>query len=196
MYRDTGLPISAIWAAVSQARLSWRAVIGLIGSFREQPPLSACRVVPSAQQLEQMRRKHRVADPCSLCPVRSGSPCACCRCRIPSARPPRTHESSPIGHARCRLVLEPRRIERRATSSGLRTTGSLHGTWINWCMVDNLSARKRDVEKEPQCRDTLVEGRNTGAARRQMKLIAAYVFEAGGIGRQSRKAAKCLTLCT
>src|SRR5947208_2353756 len=28
---DTCLPISAIWAAVSQARLSWRADIGLTG---------------------------------------------------------------------------------------------------------------------------------------------------------------------
>src|SRR5665213_1670220 len=58
--------------------------------------------------------------------------------------------------------------------------------------VQDVGAPKRDPEKEPQCRDALVEGRNAGATRRQMQLIAAHVFEAGGIGRAAKEGGEVL----
>ena len=44
---DTGLPISAIWAAAWQARLSWRVVIGCAGRGRETA--SPAAVLPSTR---------------------------------------------------------------------------------------------------------------------------------------------------
>ena len=59
-------------------------------------------------------------------------------------------------------------------------------------VVHDVGAPKRDPEKEPQCRDALVEGRNAGPTCRQMKLIAAYVFEARGIGRAAEEGGEVL----
>src|SRR6202051_7756 len=65
------------------------------GSFRETaspagvPP---CTTRATAQADAATASRSGLCDPC---PVRSGSPCACCRCRIPSARPPRTRAIRP-----------------------------------------------------------------------------------------------------
>ena len=59
-------------------------------------------------------------------------------------------------------------------------------------MVDDVGTSERDLEKEPQCRNALVEGRNAGATRRQMKLIAAYVFEARRVGRAAEEGSEVL----
>jgi uncharacterized protein len=58
--------------------------------------------------------------------------------------------------------------------------------------LHDVGAPERDLEKEPQCRDALVEGRNAGTARRQMKLIAAYVFEARRVGRSAEEGGEVL----
>jgi hypothetical protein len=43
---------------------------------------------------------------------------------------------------------------------------------------NDLLAPKRDLKKEPQRRDGLIEGRHTHPARSQMQLVAAHVLEA------------------
>jgi hypothetical protein len=49
-------------------------------------------------------------------------------------------------------------------------------------VLDDLVAPERDLKKEAQCRDGLVEGRRTPAARSQMQQVAAHVLEARRIG--------------
>jgi hypothetical protein len=56
-----------------------------------------------------------------------------------------------------------------------------------------MSARPSVIlKKKPQCRDALVEGQNAGATRRQIKLIAADVFEARRIGRAAEEGSEVL----
>src|SRR5229473_2756121 len=102
-------------------------------------------------------------------------------------------QSGAIGHTQCRLVFEPRRrIEK--TRDFLRAQDHRQLAWHvdKLGMVDDVGAPKRDLEKEPQCRDALVEGRNASATRRQMKLIAAYVFEARRVGRAAEEGSEVL----
>src|SRR5437868_2716782 len=54
-------------------------------------------------------------------------------------------------------------------------------------MLDDLVAPERHLEKEPQRRDGLVDGRHTDAARRQMQLVAADVLETRRIRGSSEK---------
>ena len=49
-------------------------------------------------------------------------------------------------------------------------------------IIQDVGAAERNPEKEPQRRDALVEGRHSGAARRQMQLVATHVLEARGAG--------------
>src|SRR6266478_5464784 len=71
---------------------------------------------------------------------------------------------------------------KRATSSGLNTTGTLRGSFmVDRCLL--RSGIKRHLEKEPQCRDCGVDLGDAGAARRQMQLKAAYILRFGCIGR-------------
>lgn len=97
-------------------------------------------------------------------------------------------QSGPIGHTQCRLVFEPRRrIEK--TRDFLRAQDHRQLAWRvdKLGMVDDVGAPKCDPEKEPQRRDALVEGRHAGATRRQMKLIAADVFETRRVGRTAEE---------
>jgi hypothetical protein len=59
-------------------------------------------------------------------------------------------------------------------------------------VVHDVGTPKRDSEKEPQCRDALVEGRHAGAARGQMQLIAPHVLEACRVGRSAEKSGEVL----
>jgi hypothetical protein len=45
-------------------------------------------------------------------------------------------------------------------------------------VLDDIVAPERDLKKEPQRRDGLVDGRHANTARSQMELVAAYVLEA------------------
>src|SRR5215813_6136742 len=54
-------------------------------------------------------------------------------------------------------------------------------------MLDDLAAPERDLEKEPQRRDGLIDGRHTDAACRQMQLVAAHVLEGCRIRRSAEK---------
>src|SRR5665647_2282374 len=102
-------------------------------------------------------------------------------------------QSGPICHTQCRLVLETRRrIEK--TCDFLRAQDDRQLAWRvdKLGVVHDVCAPKRDLEKEPQCRDALVEGRNAGATRRQMKLIAANVFEARRVGRAAEEGSEVL----
>jgi hypothetical protein len=45
-------------------------------------------------------------------------------------------------------------------------------------VLDDLVAPQRDLKKEPQGRNGLIDGRHTNTARRQMQLMAAHVLEA------------------
>src|SRR5882757_2061000 len=159
----------------------------------KQPPLWACRVVPGAQQLEQMRRKHHVAVLVALALFDPDHHALA----VDVGYLQRDHlghtQSGPIGHTQCRLVFEPRRrIEK--TRDFLRAQDDRQLAWHvdKLGMVHDVGAPKRDLEKEPQCRDALVEGRNAGATRRQMKLIAAYVFEARRVGRSAEEGSEVL----
>ncbi len=59
-------------------------------------------------------------------------------------------------------------------------------------MVQDVGTPKRDPEKEPQLRDALVEGRNARTTSRQMKLIAAHVFETRGVERAAKEGSEVL----
>src|SRR5579863_8670568 len=98
-----------------------------------------------------------------------------------------------IGHTQCHLVFEPRcRIEK--TRDFLRAQDDRQLAWLvdKLGVVHDIGAPKRDPEKEPQRRDALIEGRNPRATCRQMKLIAANVFETRGIGRAAKESSKML----
>src|SRR3972149_5039048 len=61
------------------------------------------------------------------------------------------------------------------------------------CRVrDDVVSSKRDPEKEPQRRSTLIEGRNADAARSEMRLIAANVLERRSIGRMAEEGGELL----
>jgi hypothetical protein len=45
-------------------------------------------------------------------------------------------------------------------------------------MLDDLVATERNLKKEPQRRDSLIDGRHANAARRQMQLVAAHILKA------------------
>src|SRR6266853_6702477 len=179
-----------MWAAASQARLSWRAVIGLTGFI---PGNSHPCGRATSQQLKQMRRKHHVAVLVALALFDPDHHALA----VDVGYLQRDHlghtQSGPIGHTQCHLVFEPRRrIEK--TCDFLRAQDHRQLAWLvdKLGMVHDVGAPKRDLEKEPQCRDALVEGRNAGATRRQMKLIAAYLFEARGIGRAAEEGSEVL----
>src|SRR3984957_14596635 len=160
---------------------------------RKQPPLWACRVVPGAQQLEQMRRKHHVAVFVALALFDPDHHALA----VDVGYLQRNHlghsQSGPIGHTQCHLVFEPRRrIEKTRDFLRAQDHRQLAGNVDKLGVVHDVGAPKRDLEKEPQCRDALVEGRNAGATRRQMKLIAAYVFEARRVGRSAEEGGEVL----
>src|SRR5450755_3844605 len=136
----------------------------------KQPPVWACHVVPGAQQLKQMRRKHHVAVLVAFALFDPDHHALA----VDIGYLQRDHlghtQSSPIGHTQCRLVFEPRRrIEK--TRDFLRAQDHRQLAWLvdKLGVVQDVGAPKRNPEKEPQCRDALVEGRNAGATRHQMK---------------------------
>src|SRR5450631_2642822 len=136
----------------------------------KQPPLWTRRVVPRAQQLEQMRRKHHVAVLVTLALFDPDHHALA----VDVGYLQRNHlghaQSGPIGHTQCRLVFEPRcGIEK--TRDFFRAQHDRQLAWLldELGMVEDVGATKRDPEEEPQCRDALVEGRNARATCRQMK---------------------------
>src|SRR6195256_4179120 len=127
----------------------------------KQPPLWTRRVVPGAQQLEQMRRKHHVSVLVTFALFDPDHHALA----VDVGYLQRNHlghaQSGPIGHAQCRLVFEPRcRIEK--TCDFLRAQDHRQLAWLvdELGMVQDIGTPKRDPEKEPQRRDALVEGRN------------------------------------
>jgi hypothetical protein len=90
-------------------------------------------------------------------------------------------------------VFEPwRRVEE--TCDFLRAQDHRQLAWFvdKLSVVHDVGAPKRDPEKEPQCRDALVEGRNAGASGYQVKLIATHVLEARRIGRAAEEGSEVL----
>src|SRR3984893_12263086 len=159
----------------------------------KQPPQWACRVVPGSQQLEQMRRQHHVAVFVALALFDPDHHALA----VDVGYLQRNHlghaQSGSIGHTQCHLVFEPRcRIEK--TCDFFRAQDHRQFAWHvdKLGMVHDVGAPKRDLEKEPQCRDALVEGRNASATFCQMKLIAAHVFEARGIWRAAEEGGEVL----
>src|SRR6266481_6074257 len=159
----------------------------------KQPPLWTGRLVPGAQQLEQMRREHHVAILVALALFDPDHHALAVDVGYLQRDYLGHAQSGAIGHTQCRLVFEPRcRIEK--TCDFLRAQDHRQLAWLvdKLGMVDDVGTPKRDPEKEPQCRDALVEGRNARATRRQMKLIAAYVFEARRVGRAAEEGSEVL----
>src|SRR6202166_1644303 len=159
----------------------------------KQPALRACRLVPRAQQLKQMRRQHHVAVFVTLALFDPDHHALAVDVEYLQRDHLGHAQSGPIGHAQCHLVFEPRcRTEK--TRDFLRAQDHRQFAWHvdKLGMVHDVGAPKRDLEKEPQCRDALIEGRNAGATRRQMKLIAAYVFEARRVGRSAEEGGEVL----
>jgi hypothetical protein len=88
-----------------------------------------------------------------------------------------------VGHAQCRLVLEPRRgIEQPRHFLGTQHHRQLARLMNEMCVLDDIVTPERDPEKEPQRRYGLIEGRSANAARCQMKLVEAHVLEGRRIG--------------
>src|SRR6202042_1764664 len=127
----------------------------------KQPALGACRLVPGAQQLEQMRRQHHVAILVALALFDPDHHALAVDVGYLQRDYLGHAQSGPIGHTQCRLVFEPwRRIEE--TCDFLRAQDHRQLAWFvdELSVVHDVGAPKRDPEKEPQCRDALVESRN------------------------------------
>src|SRR5258705_3243819 len=179
-----------MWAAAWQARLSWRAVIGLTGFIPgNSHPCGRAALYQARNSSSRCGESIFVAlalfDPDHHALA------------VDVGYLQRNHlghsQSGPIGHTQCHLVFEPRRrIEK--TCDFFRAQDDRQFAWHvdKLGMVHDVGAPKRDLEKEPQCRDALVEGRNAGATCCQKKLIAAYVFEARGIGRAAEESGEVL----
>ena len=81
---------------------------------------------------------------------------------------------------------------KRATSSGLKTTGGLRGSCMNdRCLVRSGRSR-RHLEQEPQRRDGGIDLRRACAARRQMQSKAAHVLRRGRVGRAAKEGGQVL----
>ena len=121
----------------------------------KQPPLWACRVVPGAQQLEQMRRKHHVAVFVALALFDPDHHALA----VDVGYLQRDHlgdaQSGAIGHTQCRLVFEPRRrIEKTCDFFRAQDDRQLRGTWINWVWF-TMSARPSVILKKNRSVETL-----------------------------------------
>jgi hypothetical protein len=116
----------------------------------KQPPLWACRVVPGAQQLKQMRRQHHVAVFVALALFDPDHHALA----VDVGYVQRDHlgnaQSGAISHTQCRLVFEtrcgiektrdlPRAQDHRQRASLVDKLGVVH----------DVGASKRDPEKEP-----------------------------------------------
>src|SRR5215470_4697652 len=97
-----------------------------------------------------------------------------------------TRNPAPYATLSAALYLMPGAASRkRATSSGLNTTGALRGS----CMNDRCL---RHLEEKPQRRDGGVDLRRACTARRQMQSKAAHVLRLGRAGRVAKKGGKVL----
>ena len=133
--RETRFLISAIWAAAWHARLSWRVVRGLTWLCPgNSQPCGRTAFHQGAQQREQMRRQHDVAVFAALALLDADDHVL----TVDVADLQRDH----FGGAQTRpyrprsappCIPAPVPHESRATSSGLSTTGSLRGSWMNAC---------------------------------------------------------------
>src|SRR5271155_4043257 len=149
----------------------------------KQPALGACRLVPGAQQLEQMRRQHHVAVFVALALFDPDHHALAVDVGYLQCHHLGHAQSGPIGHTQGRLVFEPgRRIEEARYFFGAKDDRQLAGLVDKLGVVHDVGAPERDPEKEPQYRDALVERRYAGAARRQMQLVAPHILEARRVG--------------
>ena len=95
---------AAAWQAPELAR---RHRVDRVHSGK-QPTLWACRLVPGAQQLEQMRRKHHVAVLIALTLFDPDHHALAVDVGYLQCDYLGHTQSGPIGHTQCRLVFEPR----------------------------------------------------------------------------------------
>src|ERR1700736_1587026 len=116
----------------------------------KQPPLWACHLVPRAQQLKQMWRKHHVAVFVALALFDPDHHALA----VDVGYLQRNHlghsQSGRIGHTQCHLVFEPRcGIEK--TCNFFRAQDDRQFAWHvdKLGMVHDVGAPKRDLEKEP-----------------------------------------------
>src|ERR1700681_4972893 len=152
----------------------------------KQPALRSCRPPPGAQQFEQMWRQHHVAvfaafalldandhafavDVADLEPDHLGSA-----------------QTRAMSHAQRGLVFEPWCCIQQARHF-LRTEHDrqLAGLMNESRVLDDVGARERNPDKEPQRSHGVIENRDLRAARRQMQLKASDVLEARRIGRSA-----------
>ena len=54
-------------------------------------------------------------------------------------------------------------------------------------VLQDIVSLERDPEEESQRRDALIEGRNADAARGQIELVAANIFEACSVRRSTKE---------
>ena len=159
----------------------------------KQPALWLRRLVPGAQQLQQMRRQHHVAVFMALALFDPDHHALA----VDVGHLQRHHfghaQSGAISHAQRRLVLDPRRCIEEARNL-LRTEDNrqLAGLVDKLRVVYDVAAPERDPEKEPQRRGALVQRRHAGTGRGEMQLIAAHVLEARGIGRAAEERSEVL----
>ena len=61
-------------------------------------------------------------------------------------------------------------------------------------VLQDIVSLERDPEEESQRRDALIEGRNADAARGQIELVAANIFEACSVRRSTKERREVLDL--
>jgi len=150
---------------------------------RKQPTPGPRRPPPGAQQIEQARREHDVTVLAAFALLDANDHLLA----VDVGDLERDHlggaQAGALGHAQRRLVLEPGcGIEQPRHFLRAEHHRQLARLVNEMRVLDDIVAPERDPEKETQCRDGLVDGRYTNAARRQMQLVAAHVLEARQIG--------------
>src|SRR5215472_14584678 len=160
---------------------------------REQPALLPRRLPPGAQQVEQTRRQHDGTVLAAFALLDADDHALA----VDVGDLERDHlggaQAGAVGHAQRCLVLQPRRgIEQPRHFLDAEDDRQLAWLVNDMGMLDDLAAPERDLKKEPQRRDGLIEGRHADAARRQMQLVAAHVLEGRRIRRSPNKRSEVL----
>src|SRR5216684_6218346 len=160
---------------------------------RKQPAFRSCRPPPGSQQFEQMWRQHHVAVFAAFALFDADHhPFA-----VDVADLERDHfggaQTSPVGHAQRRFVLEPRRCIQQPRHLLRAEHDRQLARFMDECRVlDDVGAPERNPEEEPQRSHGVIENRYMSAVRRQMQLKASDVLEARRVGRSAEERSKIL----
>src|SRR6267378_4036245 len=160
---------------------------------REQPTLRLRRLPPGPQQVEQARREHDVTVLAAFALLHADDHPLAVDVGDLERDDFGGAQAGAVGHAQCRLVLEPRRgIEQPRHFLQTEHDRQLAGLMNECRVLDDVRAPERNPEEEPQRSHGVIENRYMRAVRRQMQLKASDVLEARRVGRSPEERSEVL----